>query len=412
MKRIALFLFVLLSVPTFSQESEFEVYQNGLIYSESTMSKLSHIVDSLNLKFKNCELDKEFRSKYQTVGHFIELEDGDIKGASRDIKEGISFDEFLIKYPDTRVERNLLIVRFEYVNYHEEEVVKYYEIEFEDGYGMNIEDESQRPATYLHNNWVSRYYEGNSYVDEYVRAFYFPNEFESKPLKEKYSRMIGYADCLIDTTATKFKKTARSGWVDMPQNWKDLSMKRKKKLLDEMRNTEVVGTCSQDNSPRIHAMNIALLSAETTNWEVFLRSHLDIMNDRFDRMSDGSYAWARRNTYIRELEDLNINVPDLIFGITVRVENPANNHYYGSVGRIGRALSESQYKDEMRDLILEMVEDADLDDYNRVMAYFLFLNYNHHLEDELIKRQNIEQLKNSVSYLPEYIRSRISFEQE
>ena len=50
-----------------------------------------------------------------------------------------------------------------------------------------------------------------------------------------------------------------------------------------------------DNSPRIHALNIAKLSAETINWEVFLRAHLDIMKDKFERMSDGSYAFGGRN---------------------------------------------------------------------------------------------------------------------
>src|SRR5690606_2706951 len=124
------------------------------------------------------------------------------------------------------------------------------------------------------------------------------------------------------------------------------SAKRKGRLLQRMRHTKVVGSCSQDASPRIHAINIALVSAETTNWEVFLKAHLDIMNDKFDRMSDGNYAYAQRKTYIKELEELNINVIDLLLGISLRIENPANNHYYGNIGRLGRAISESKYKVE------------------------------------------------------------------
>ncbi|MBK7243510.1 MAG: hypothetical protein IPH98_06560 [Saprospiraceae bacterium] len=71
------------------------------------------------------------------------------------------------------------------------------------------------------------------------------------------------------------------------------------------------------------------------------------MNDRFDRKSDGSYAWGQRNTYIKELEELNINVPDLILGILFRIENPASNHYFGSIGRVGRALSETKNRNEI-----------------------------------------------------------------
>ena len=91
------------------------------------------------------------------------------------------------------------------------------------------------------------------------------------------------------------------------------------------RSREVIGFCSQDQSPRIHAKKIALLAAETVNWETFLRAHLNIMNDNFARASDGSYAWAARQTYIRELEELEINVPDLLFGICLQTENYNNN---------------------------------------------------------------------------------------
>jgi len=43
-----------------------------------------------------------------------------------------------------------------------------------------------------------------------------------------------------------------------------------------------------DESPRTHARAIALLAAETNNWDILLRAHIDIMNDRFERRSDGS----------------------------------------------------------------------------------------------------------------------------
>jgi len=224
--------------------------------------------------------------------------------------------------------------------------------------------------------------------------------------------MIGYSDCLIDTTSLKFKKNAKDGWVELPKKWKNLSDKKQKKLLDKMRRTRVVGYCSQDSRPRDHAVNMAKLSAETTNWEIFLRAHLDIMNDRFDRMIDGSYAWGNRKTYIRELEELNINVSDLIFGISLRVENPATNHYYGSIRRVGRALSETKFKDEMEDVMLCMIEDEELDLYNRLIAYFLFRNYNYHIEDEIEKETNIERLKKAINTLPESLSDQVKFKED
>jgi len=184
----------------------------------------------------------------------------------------------------------------------------------------------------------------------------------------------------------------------------------KEEELELKRNRRVVGGCSMDSSPRIHALNIALLSAETTKWEIFLRSHLNIMNDRFDRVSDGSYAQGARNTYIKEIEVLDINVLDLILGISLRIENPSKNHYFSSISRVGRALSESGNPRLVETTILDMISDNELDDYNRILMYYLFDNYNHNLTDENTKKLNQSKLQLAVSNMPDYISSRIIFE--
>lgn len=142
----------------------------------------------------------------------------------------------------------------------------------------------------------------------------------------------------------------------------------------------MIGGCNQDQSPRNHALHIAMLSAETTKWEIFLRSHLDIMNDRFVRITDGSYAYGARHTYIKELEVLDINVADLIFGISSRVTNPAENHYFGDLVRIGRALSESADADAIEASMLSMIADSNLDGHNRILMHYLFDKYNHYLK--------------------------------
>lgn len=259
-------------------------------------------------------------------------------------------------------------------------------------------------------SWVFRYHEKTKYSKESITAFYFPEGFRSETIPEKYARMIGYADCLIDTSTSKFHEDASFGRVMLPKDWRDMSRQKQEKLLAEMRSTKVVGSCSMDNSPRIHAVNIAMLSAETTNWEVFLRAHLDIMNDRFDRASDGSYAWAARKTYIREIEELDINAVDLILGISLRVQNPSSNHYYGSIGRIGRALAETQNPEAVEQALLSMMGDQALDQFNRLIAFFLFDNYVHYLTDENRKEEKKAQLKAAVQSLPQHLAQKIEFE--
>lgn len=325
------------------------------------------------------------------------------------MENGISFDLFVDKYPRAKIKKDILIVKFKYKDYDNNELVNYSEVNFNDNYGMEITKENKQSQydKEIKGSWIYDYFKKPVYSQESIIGFYFPENFKSMPIDLKYSRLIAYSDCLIDTSSPKFYEDATYGSFDFPRNWESFSAKRKGRLLQRMRHTKVVGSCSQDASPRIHAINIALVSAETTNWEVFLKAHLDIMNDKFDRMSDGNYAYAQRKTYIKELEELNINVIDLLLGISLRIENPANNHYYGNIGRLGRAISESKYKVEFENQILAMMENDELDDYNRIMAYFLFISYNSFNEDEVAKKEQIDKLKLAIAKMPDYLKIKV-----
>lgn len=182
----------------------------------------------------------------------------------------------------------------------------------------------------------------------------------------------------------------------------------KKIELELKRNRIVVGECSEDNGPIEHAFNIAKLAAETNNWEIFLRSHLDIMNDKFERVSDGNYAWDQRKTYIKELEVLDFNVLDLLLGISLRMENSSEHHYYGDIGRLGRALSESKKASEIEAIMLKMVSDKQLDDFNRILIYNLFLSYNYNLDNKQKQILNNKRLMTAVKNLPKYLATKIT----
>lgn len=175
-------------------------------------------------------------------------------------------------------------------------------------------------------------------------------------------------------------------------------------LLQIARNQTIVGGCSQDDSPRMHAQSLAVYGAEEGVMEVFLRSHMNILNDRFQRVSDGSYAWGRRGTYIRELEAMDIDVPKLLLGTVLRVSNGSEKRYVSSVGRLGRAIVESKDRERFVGMIKEAIGSEELDPFNRVVMQNLMLAYIYHIPTWTEHERALAEYKVFAKSLPDYLR--------
>ena len=366
-------LIILFALNINAQYSEFETHSNGLIYDDHTVKQLRFIVDSLNLKFKACEITQTYYARPQAKALVIKINSAKVK---RDLKKGMTLEAFKEKYPNRQLSQPNLLVYEVYENYQNKMVTRFStkSIADEGDKVLQIDKELDPMALYSKGSWI--------FDDKKDTVFYLLEDFKKEPLKDDYAYMIQYAGCMIDTTSTKIYEDADYGYIGMPENYRTLSETDKIELLEEMRNTRVVGSCSMDNSPREHAINIAKLSAETVNWEVFLKAHLDIMNDRFERVSDGSYAYAGRLTYLKELEALDIDTNSLLFGISLRVENVHKNHYYGSIRRLGRAIADAKDKKTIEKQLLSLIADDELDDYNRYLMYWLYANYIYYLNEQ------------------------------
>lgn len=387
------------------QEGEFTTYSNGLIYSENTMLKLRHIADSLNLKYRTCKADPVFYSISQGKAVIVNLTGDSVRDAVKDMNRQMSIDRFLSRYPTAEVNDQAYIIKHHYINNGNEPITQYRQYDISPDEGISISEEGEDPGNDLTGKWVYEHWKKDKYTKEdKVKAIYFPAPLETMVLPPAYARMIGYADCLIDTTSGKMNEELEQKYIPLPKDWQTMSREEQETLLEELRSSYVVGSCSMDSRPREHAVNIALLSAETYRWEVFLKAHLDILNDRFNRLSDGSYAWAQRETYIRELELMNINTPDLMLGICFRIKNPATHHYYGSLDRVGRALSEAEDKAQIEEAILSIIKDPTLDHFNRMLFYYLFRNYNHYLPNKETQNANAKRLAEAAETLPAFLR--------
>ncbi|TLM97079.1 hypothetical protein [Hymenobacter jeollabukensis] len=467
-------------------DGEFGATDSGLIYSRSTLRQLRRIVDSLNYRFTTCDLTRRYVAPAQARAHYVKLDTGNVRQAQQDLARGISFEDFVRKYPQAQIEKELLVTRYAGTDYDEKAQVVFRSIplNYDDAPYISFHENLARFEQPLRGKWVTVHDEKTEYSAEAIRAFYVLDEFRQPALPEPYARLVQYTDCMVDTSALVFTEAARRtgrryrseqgravekfvAYVgtetqkpelrgeEYEAHSKALDAWRLRRFLvidqqlaatpkfqqlfaaalaearagqgsdDEFeeyvsryaspraalelkRSRIVVGGCSMDDGPRVHALNIAKLAAESVSWEVFLRAHLDIMNDRFERVSDGSYAQARRQTYIRELEVLDLNVLDLLLGSSLRVQNASANHYYGNIGRLGRALAETEHAAALETKLRGMVADAQLDDYNRLLMFYLYRNYVGSLADSTRQRRSRQQLQLAAQTLPPYLADRIN----
>ncbi|OHX64429.1 hypothetical protein [Flammeovirga pacifica] len=452
MKNSILLLFLILSIKTIAQSDEFDVKKNGLIYNNATMHQLQIIVDSINQDFNRCDLDREYLSVPQATGHFFKVASSDLIYAARDLKDGITFKNFIKKYPKTKVTKEQIYTKAIEEDYSGNHHLTFFDILTDKSF--SVEDTSKNSQNFNHK-FIYEYDEMKENNSGKLEGIYFTSAFNNTTLPKEYARMVQYSECMIDTSETiinvknserkKYhrwepgpKKKAFNNYylkylekndatieaLSKEQKFQTLLVQAIAEVLDKggsddyfeeivekyyaketalelKRSREVWGQCSMDDSPRLHAFAIAQLSAETVNWEIFLRAHLDIMNDNFSRMTDGSYAYGRRNTYIKELEELNFNVSDLLIGISLRVQNCGPNHYFGNISRIGRALAETKNKAQIESMLISMIENKKLDTYNRIMMYYLYFYYGYFSEgDKSNLKKSLRKVKSSF---PKYI---------
>ncbi len=452
MKNLTQYGFLLFLLLTFrpSCAQEFQLKENGLVYDQQVMSKLHHIVDSLNLKFKKCDSYPYYKTMSQARIHVVRM--GQNKGqAIKLMKEGKTLQEIQSLFPSAEVDHNKYLLRSGYST-DKDSGERFRAIDPDGGTFRSFKTshhkfpESMEAGAWLYSN-----------ASHGLTAFYLLDKLESHRLPQKYALMIGYVDCMVDTTSRIFKeivkpegRQTRLKKSEMKFYGTGFTQSRDKALLESMlkkdaamrkelkrsaekalqggystelfeslteqfvskeislslkRSRRVFGMCSQDQRPRLHALEIARLSAETTNWSVFLRSHLDIMNDNFSRATDGSYAEPGRSTYIKELESLDIAVKDLLLGISFRIDEPSENHYYGHNRRTARAIAESSDPEFYLQEIYRAIEDPELDLYNRLCMTYLALNC---LQQRNTKKKDmIPAARKAISTLPEFVKAKL-----
>ena len=94
----ALVLFIQTTSAQPLKRTEFDMHANGLLYSETDMKILRHMVDSLNLRFKTCDLSRPYYSFPQARVFYANFGTNKFSELITDIEAKISFNDLVKKY--------------------------------------------------------------------------------------------------------------------------------------------------------------------------------------------------------------------------------------------------------------------------------------------------------------------------
>ena len=183
----------------------------------------------------------------------------------------------------------------------------------------------------------------------------------------------------------------------------------KKRALKLMRQNRQVGTCSFDNGPIIQQKRIASLASKTQNWDVFIKSFLNVMNNNVSRNANSNIASNARKTYIEELAKLDLDIDKILLGSNVRIEDATRKHYFSDGSKIAKAYANlnSDKQEYFENKTFEIIKDEEIDAFNKLHFYNTLNNYQYFIKDSIKKTELEKDIQNLVPLLPKELKSRI-----
>ncbi|MDN3594212.1 hypothetical protein [Zunongwangia endophytica] len=183
----------------------------------------------------------------------------------------------------------------------------------------------------------------------------------------------------------------------------------KKRALELMRQNRQVGSCSFDNGPIVQQKRIASLASKTQNWNVFIKSFLNIMNDNVSRNANSNIASNARKTYIEELAQLDIDIDKILLGSNVRIKDTIQTHYFSDGSKIAKAYANlnSDKQGYFENTTFKIIRDKEIDAFNKLHFYNTLKNYQYFVKDSIKKNQLEKYIENLIPFLPKEIKSRI-----
>lgn len=162
---------------------------DSLIKNEIDLS-----IDSIKEELAALNLTDAELLKHTASAHYIYMESGNIKSAVKDMENNLSFNEWLAKHPNVKLEENLLIVKSDYSLMKNKKSTNYTSLPAKNRLPHSII--SKNDLTTSSGKWIFNYSPKNKFSDEFLIGFYFTSDFGFEVLTENAPKIIAYGNAI------------------------------------------------------------------------------------------------------------------------------------------------------------------------------------------------------------------------
>lgn len=173
-----------------------------------------------------------------------------------------------------------------------------------------------------------------------------------------------------------------------------------------------VACCGMSSRPYLHRRDIAVLAAQTAEWNVFLRTHIDVVYDDYRKNPDGTITFLGDRTMVPVLQEFSLDVEALLLGSVLRVDNRHKNAYIGGAYNMGNVIARMPERDEILNNIRNMIGNHQLDDFNRLRMFNVYWTCLIESNSREIPESLVATLRSAVDLLPPYLAQTIDLEVE
>lgn len=162
---------------------------DSLIKNEIDLS-----IDSIKEELAALNLTDAELLKHTASAHYIYMESGDIKSAVKDMENNLSFNKWLAKHPNVKLEENLLVVKTDYSLMKNKKSTNYTSLPSKNRLPHSII--SKNSLTSSSRRWIFNYSPKNKFSDEFLIGFYFTSDFGFEALTEHAPKIIAYGNAI------------------------------------------------------------------------------------------------------------------------------------------------------------------------------------------------------------------------